>query len=281
MRRPTPLASRLAISPRRVSGVRTLLGQGLRADVYEWEPGLVVKVLVRDAAGRARAEREANAMRATAGAGLAPQVREVVEVDGYPGVVMEKLVGTDLLARLGARPWTVFATGRMLGALQARINAVPAPPELPEMTEWLDLKLASPLVPSEVASWARAELERLPQGDCVCHDDLHPGNVVLTAAGARAIDWANAARGPAAADVGRTLLILRMAAVPGHAPRGVRLLHGLGRSALAGAYLRSYRRTAPPIDRGLVERWVAVRMADRLAEDIPEEREALLAALRR
>jgi Ser/Thr protein kinase RdoA (MazF antagonist) len=48
-----------------------------------------------------------------------------------------------------------------------------------------------------------ALIERLPPGEGVCHADLHPGNVIITADGPRIIDWAGTVCAPAAFDLGR------------------------------------------------------------------------------
>ncbi len=46
-----------------------------------------------------------------------------------------------------------------------------------------------------------SRIERLPPGDGLCHCDLHPGNVIMTADGPRIIDWDGAVRAPAALDL--------------------------------------------------------------------------------
>jgi Ser/Thr protein kinase RdoA (MazF antagonist) len=44
-------------------------------------------------------------------------------------------------------------------------------------------------------------IERLRPGDELCHADLHPGNVIMTADGPRLVDWTGAVRAPAAFDL--------------------------------------------------------------------------------
>jgi aminoglycoside phosphotransferase (APT) family kinase protein len=257
---------------------RRLLGEGRQAEVFEWDEGRVLR-LMRDPGARALAEKEAVALRAAAVAGApAPAAFEVVEVDGRPGLVMERLDGADLLMSLGARPWTVFSAARTLGRLHAELAEVEAPVGLPGLFEALRGKLESPLVPGEVCERALEALELLAAGDRLCHGDMHPGNVLMTSSGPRVIDWTNAAFGPPAADVARTLVILRAGYLPGNAPWVMRRVHRLGRKALEALYLRAYGR-ARSLDRELVERWLVVRAADRLAEGIDVERAWLLGFL--
>ena len=46
-------------------------------------------------------------------------------------------------------------------------------------------------------------------GDCLCHADLHPGNVLLGRGGPVVIDWTGVTKGDAMADVAWTRLLLR------------------------------------------------------------------------
>jgi Ser/Thr protein kinase RdoA (MazF antagonist) len=82
-------------------------------------------------------------------------------------------------------------------------------------------------------------LDRLPDGDRVCHGDYHPGNVLLAADRTAVIDWVCAARGAAEADHDRTLLLLRWAdPLPGP-PLLTRALLATGRALLARRYART------------------------------------------
>jgi aminoglycoside phosphotransferase (APT) family kinase protein len=50
--------------------------------------------------------------------------------------------------------------------------------------------------------------------DVVVHGDLHPANVLLSRSGPVVIDWSNAGRGPAGADVADAWLLLATAQPP-------------------------------------------------------------------
>jgi aminoglycoside phosphotransferase (APT) family kinase protein len=89
------------------------------------------------------------------------------------------------------------------------------------------------------------------------------------------IDWHNATVGDPHADVARTWVLLKFSPLPPGASRGDRLQAELGRGLLRRGYMRAYARAAP-LDRRLLERWIRVRAIERLAEEIPAEREPLL-----
>lgn len=235
------------------------IGAGREAEIFAWGNGTVLR-LARDPRATRMIEREAAALAAAHAAGApVPAVYERVTVDGRPGVVLERIDGPDLLARLRRRPWTFFAVAWTLGRRHAALHAVTAPAGLPALRDELRYRLGSRLVPPDVRAGALERLRGLPGGDRLLHGDFHPANLLRTPQGEVVVDWTNAARGDPHADVARTLL----------------LLHGVPpgwRRAAAFAYLRAYG----PLDRGLVARWRPVWAAARLSEDVHEERAYLL-----
>jgi aminoglycoside phosphotransferase (APT) family kinase protein len=261
-----------------VSG-RVRIGQGREAEILDHGDGRVLRLLW-NADREPWLDREEAALRAAGAAGApVPLVYERTRVDGRPGLVMERLDGSDLLTRLGRRPWTVVSAGRLLGRIHARLHAVRAPAALPPLKDQVRdlLERNAERVPADLATEAHQQLAELPDGDRLCHGDYHPANVLLGAAGPRVIDWAGASRGDPLADVCRTRLLIELGEVPDHAPVLVRRLDRAGRSLLLRSYLRSYGRP----DRGLVDAWQRVLAIARLAEGIDAERAALMRLLGR
>lgn len=64
------------------------------------------------------------------------------------------------------------------------------------------------MLPQHIATGVLALIERLSPGDELCHGDLHPGNVIMTAEGPRLIDWTGTVRAPAAYDLGVSHIVL-------------------------------------------------------------------------
>jgi Ser/Thr protein kinase RdoA (MazF antagonist) len=256
------------------------LGAGYQAEVFAWDAGRVLR-LARRPDQREEVERETAALTAAGLAGApVPVVSERLDLEGRPGVVMERLDGEDLLFTLGHRPWLLPEIAEALGRLHAQLHSVHAPAELPSVRGWVGRRLASPLVPEDVRAEALVRLEWLPEGDRLGHFDFHPANVLRAGDGYKVIDWSNAARAYPEADVARTTMILLAANAPEHAPFVVRRLDPLGRRFLLRLYLRAYRRERP-LDDDLIGRWRPVLAAARLAENRPGERRWLLAEARR
>jgi Phosphotransferase enzyme family len=99
------------------------------------------------------------------------------------------------------------------------------------------------------SSWSRilALIERLRPGDGLCHGDVHPDNVIMTADGPRLIDWIGAVRAPAAFDLAISHILLtelvpevaddpeRPRAVDGAAQSEYARLAGMSQAALTAA----------------------------------------------
>jgi aminoglycoside phosphotransferase (APT) family kinase protein len=255
------------------------LGEGREAEIFGWGESQALRLL-RDPGGAGRLDREAAAMRAARRAGVpVPAVDAVVEVDGRPGLVMERVVGTDLLTELARRPWRFRRRARELGTLQARLHATPAPPGLPTAREELRARIVvAPHLGEEARTTALEQLDDLPDGDALCHGDFHPGNVVVGGQGPVIIDWVAATRGDPVGDLARTVLLLRVATRSDLSPVN-RALDAVGRSWFRRRWRRSYERNRR-VDAAALERWMTVHAAGRLAEGLEEETPALLALLR-
>jgi aminoglycoside phosphotransferase (APT) family kinase protein len=123
-------------------------------------------------------EREVAAMEHARAHGYpVPTARAVSDTD----IVMQRIEGPTMLDDLARRPWSAPSHAATLVRLLEELHAIPAP-------SWLPCPLGD--------------------GDSLLHLDLHPDNVLLSPAGPVVIDWPNAARGPSAADVAHTWIVM-------------------------------------------------------------------------
>ena len=186
-----------------------LIAHGRSADVYEYGEGKVLRRRKRSAHAPAH---EPIVMRAVRAAGY--PVPEVFAVDGGD-MVMERIVGDNMLKLLERRPWLARRFGSMLADLHRRLSAIVPAPEL----------VASGEVPTGYGS-----------PEVFVHGDLHPMNVIITAAGPVVIDWEGARLGPRDADAAATWLLLAEGE-PDDVPFLVRPLVSMIRSQLLKAFL--------------------------------------------
>jgi aminoglycoside phosphotransferase (APT) family kinase protein len=208
-----------------------------------------------------------------------PAIYGTAEEMGRPGVIMERIEGTDLLTLIGRQPWKVWWVGGINGRAHAAMHEVVAPSELESTRDQITRHLTqSPLVPPAVAEVALKALADLPEGDRLSHGDFHPANILMSGDEPVIIDWSNVTRGHPVADVARTVVILETGEPPPGTALTLRVMAAFGRRLLSSSYTRAYRRVAP-LDMDVVRRWRAVRLADRLTDSIPEERPVILRLL--
>jgi len=239
---------------------------GGTAEVYDWEPGWVLKLYF----DRCESEIETYERRiasAVCATGLpVPTVGEIVNVNGREGLLYQKCEGQPMGDDLAKHPWRLVSYARTWTELHAEMHARPIQADLPSLRRRLEHKIrdAKPL-PENLRAAALKALEAMPDGDRLCHGDFHPGNIMLSQPEPVIIDWIDATIGSPLADVARTsILVQGMIEVEPQFSRfqrfGLRLMHVV--------YLRRYFQLRPD---GFDEyrRWLPIVAAARLNENVP------------
>ena len=186
------------------------IGEGAFADVHAWAPGQVVK-LFKAGVPRRLGGHEARMTRAVFAAGApAPEVFGEVTLEGRFGIVLPRLDGPTLLQLSRTGAMTSQQAGAILATLDISVHKTPPPPDVLSLRDLDGPLVAGPgdRIPEHIATGVLTLIERLPPGDGLCHGDLHPGNVIMTADGPRLIDWVAAVRAPAALDLARCHVLL-------------------------------------------------------------------------
>ncbi len=179
------------------------INQGGTADIHAWAPGQVVK-LFKEGFPPEFSRQEARATQAAFAAGVpAPEAFGEVTIDGRFGIVLGRLDGPTLLQVMRSGAVTFAEAGAILASLGLSVHRMPPPADAFHLRAWMDTAfgLEGDSVPKPVASGILALIDRLQQqGDGMCHGDIHPVNVIMTADGPRLIDWTFSIRAPAALD---------------------------------------------------------------------------------
>lgn len=258
------------------------IAEGREAEIFAWEVGAVIKLFLGPEWEPSVAVQASAMSAAKAAGGPVPAVYGRTDLDGRPGLIMERVDGVDGLTQIGRKPWTVLAAGRTLGEAQASLHEIAIEDGvLPDARHTLRTSLQTAdaaIVPPHLATLALAALEALPSGDRLLHGDLHPGNIILGPTGPVVIDWPNAVRGDPHADVARTALLLSLGELPPGSSWVLRGLDRVGRQALRARYIAAYRGRRT-IDDAILARWRVPVAAHRLTERIENERPKLLALL--
>lgn len=251
------------------------IGEGASADVHAWAPGQVVK-LFRSGFPRRLALHEFRMTRDVFATGVpTPEAFDVVALNGRHGIVLSRLDGPTLkqLSQTGAM--THGQVGTILANLAIAVHRTPPPSDMPLLRDDMEarLRFSGGSLPEHITEAILPLIPRLAPGDGLCHGDLHSGNVIMTAEGARLIDWTGATRGPAALDLAISHVVLSEIApemVPDpERPRAVN-------AALQSEYAR-LSGSSPTTLVALVEPYLSVaRIFALLAGTAPGQRQQLI-----
>jgi aminoglycoside phosphotransferase (APT) family kinase protein len=186
-----------------------LLAAGRDADIFEYEPGLVLR---RSRDGRSLAH-EAGIMTYLHEQGYPVPAVEEVSDDGRD-LVMERIEGVSMVEAIGKAPWTVRRQAKTLARLHKQLHEIAAP----------DFLSPAPI----------------GQGDRVVHLDLHPLNVMIGPRGPTVIDWTGASAGEPVLDVGLAWVLMAAGQIPGGAV--MTKLLGWGRALLVNGFVDQFDR---------------------------------------
>jgi uncharacterized protein (TIGR02172 family) len=249
------------------------IAQGRTAEIYIWGDNHVLK-LYRDWCPPRWIEDEARIARAVYDAGIpSPAAGDIIEVNGRPGLIYERIEGISMLQDMNVRPWMLFKHAQSLAEVQVKINQQSIT-GLPLYKEQLRYGIRnSQHLRQDLRDKALASIDPLPDGQTACHGDYHPGNVILTKDGPIVIDWMTASAGSRWVDVARTNLLLSIG------PKGAgKLISPMIRLIIKlyhRIYLNRYHALVPDTKNELAH-WAPIVAAARLNEDIVPEREALI-----
>jgi hypothetical protein len=140
----------------------------------------------------------------------APEVLGEVMLEGRFGIVLSRLDGPTMLQLSRTGAMTPEQGGSILATLALSVHKTLPPPDVLSLRDFMDhsLRGSGDRVPNHIAAGILTLIDRLSPGDGLCHCDLHPGNVIMTADGPRLIDWLGLVRAPAALDLAVSHILL-------------------------------------------------------------------------
>jgi aminoglycoside phosphotransferase (APT) family kinase protein len=244
------------------------IANGSRSTVYELGNDAVAKVPLASTPDRwMRSEAEFSTAVQQVGAPV-PEFLGFEEHDGRVVSVYRRAVGTLMWDAVVDAPGTAAEHGRRLVELQSMLAGLVPPVALPSQIDRLTTKIRLAARRVDAALAAALDVVPRPQRIVLCHGDMHPGNVILTADGPMIVDWFDAARGDPAGDVARTTILLDADSGVEHLPGAADDVRVLSR--LRAAYVEAAT-DAFSIDPDALARWRAVVAVARIAEGVPPD----------
>ena len=267
------LAGRDDLHGARIVEPPVALGSGFDSFIYtfrlsgaadaQWSDPLVIRLQGNPAATK-KVLREADVQNFLMTAGYpVPVLLAVEDADnrfGLPFMIMERVPGATMLARVTANPLRASGLLARLAGMHADLHQLPH-------ANWPLHDGNEPLVWRQVAQFRRrieeqrldklrdglGWLERyapavLPETAVITHNDFHPLNVLVTDDGRLSvIDWSDAALGDRHHDIARTLTLFSFAYIAASSSFE-RVLLKAARGFLRSRYFNAYERVFP-VDR--------------------------------
>ena len=248
-----------------------LIAAGRTSEVHAYGDDSVIKILRAEVPGH-WAELEAHLTRAVRSLGVpAPEMRDVVTVDGRPAIVFERIHGPSMWQLMCDDPIQIAPLGIELARIHRQIQRAGLPEDVPDLVNRLCSKIDdAPHLTADEQHEAATLVNTLPRGAALLHGDLHPGNVLMGATGPIVIDWFDATIGHPVADIVRSSILLRpdeQSHLPGATPAQLAELHQVYVEQFSGDLARA---------EADLQRWESVIAAGRLAEGVEADASNLL-----
>lgn len=139
-----------------------------------------------------------------------PKILEVTVVDGKWAICSEYIKGKTLDVLMDESPSKLKAYISLLAELQMHLHRKHLPC-LADLHREMERLVGQAEFDESQKSAFRTRLSLVKKGDCVCHGDFDPSNIIIAEDGLPYIlDWSHAAQGDSAADIARTYLLLQM-----------------------------------------------------------------------
>ena len=190
-------------------GTLPLIARGGQADIYDFGNGKVIRV-PRRPQDYDRIRYEYKVYQSLAGSNVAaPKVYELVEVNGAPSIIMERILGTSMMDQIKKQPQlirrkAIDLANMHLGLL--KVNAEVSMTNSKDQAKYCISKSRS--LTEDTKQLLLDSLEHLPGGNFLCHGDFHPGNILHRDGKDYVIDWSGATKGDVVYDVAHTYIQL-------------------------------------------------------------------------
>lgn len=246
------------------------IGQGQTAEIFRHGETSILKLFREDFSEEAIQHEFDNARIVLELGVKCPRTIDMMTMDNRKGIIYELVSGRTLLEEMIIKPWSIERRARQMALLHYQIHQKSGEQIKQKHKDILakNISNAGDLTDDEKEQIIHY-VNSLPEGSSLCHGDFHPNNVI---AGKEAwiIDWMTGTSGCPAADVARTLVLLKYGNLPKGTPVLMRVLLKVIKSRMSKAY-SDYYLSLSGMDIREIHHWVLPIAAARLTEWIPPE----------
>lgn len=246
------------------------IGSGRTAEIFEYDSDKIIK-LFRENFPKEVIEKEYEMnIKLSRSNLLIPKCYEIVEKNGRYGIIYERIKGITIIKKLINEIWKIdkFAEvfAEIHNGIQKNINE-----DIPENKKILKENIEKVNRLSVDTKIKILEyLDKLPDGNKVCHGDFHPDNIIESEEKYYVIDWITLSKGHEHSDVARTLILLKYGSLSEKKSTIEKIISDFIRKIFYKKYIKYYlNKTKSNIEE--IQKWEIPHLAARLIEDIPEE----------
>ncbi|MFD0698095.1 phosphotransferase family protein [Paenibacillus sp. GCM10027628] len=215
-----------------------------------------------------------------------PEVYGLIESEGRVGIIFQYIEGNSLLQKIVQNPFELNYYTKLLAEMHSQIhkheiNTDDVGKHFRKQKEVLAVNIhhAAPLSKDEKNAIIHY-LEKLPNGNYLCHGDFHPDNVMVGEE-KWIIDWMTGMIGNPAGDIARTMLLFRYGTLPEETPSHIMEALRLMRDKIGDVYIKHYL-SYSKLQIDDIDQWTLPIAAARLTEWIPDkEKDALILLIRK
>lgn len=179
---------------------------GFTADVEKYDEKNIIKIY-RDYVPQADIDREILCTTCVQNKGLpVPEYGGYTMYEGKRAILLEYIEGDSMMNVLSSGDATPKELADDFADIHYRMHQCSAEGlEKGKLRLERLLRLSEPNLGADLTGRILRLLDTLPEGESLCHNDFHPGNMIYNSRGMFAIDWSDATSSNALADVARTV----------------------------------------------------------------------------
>ncbi len=248
---------------------KILIGQGKTAEVFEWETDKILKLFRQGIPKKIIEYEYESSLNIYKKLNLIPKVYKVVKMENRYGIIYERINGITMMKTIASKPWTLKREAKKLAELHKCIQQ-----EVDFKLSNYKIKLKNDisktdLLSNDIKMNLYKYIEKLDDGNVLCHGDFHPENIILTKNKQIVIDWMTATKSSPAADVARTSIIFKFGIVLEKTYIEEKIINFI-RNMFYEEYLKHYI-SISEVKIEQIQQWELPVAAARLNESIPEK----------
>lgn len=254
-----------------------LLAQGNTAEVYLYDENKVLKLFRENMPVETIKNEFDKAKYIQIDINNVPKVYKIIKFKKRYGIIYERIVGRDMIKDMLMNFLKIKTKSKYLANIHVQLHT-----EKTGLIYTVKSKLSNEI--DDVLDLSTTEkdkikkyIDKLPDGNALCHFDFHPGNIIMQKDKSIVIDWMTACVGDPCADVARTYLLLQYGELQ-HVNWIIRKLAHAFEKYIGKIYIEEYKKCKGISDLEF-KQWILPVAAARLIEWVSDNEKKKLIEL--